>query len=372
MPSPDEAETDASGLPTVADLGRWMRFRKGSLPGNALAAAYRMRRVPRNAFASARAARADARVGHRPRGRSGRFDGVYLIPAGPGDWEPLRDTLESVLHYEGERSKAIVVDDGSIDCRAAAVQDVFPQVDVLRRPWPSGGPPRNLPIVVDGIRHALRHYEFDVLLKIDTDALVTGASPSAAAAEYFRANPSVGMAGTIGRRADGREENYEWDEWVLPHTARWSRSVRRLMERARAGGYDGTKVHGGVYALSRPALEAMVASGELGWSDPWWTPLGEDFWISVLVLASGYGLGSMGDVGEPFAVASKHTPISNREVLAQGKLAIHSVRQGAGGEDEEQMRAFFRATREGGQDRPGSAAGASAMASDSAIRPPGR
>lgn len=372
MPSWNEVESDASGLPAVADLGRWMRFRKGSLLGNMLAAAYRKRRVPRNALASARAARTDARAGRRPAQRGGRFDGVYLIPAGPGDWEPLRDTLESVLHYEGVRSKAIVVDDGSIDCRAAAVQEVFPEVDVVRRPWPSGGPPRNLPIVVDGIRHALCHYEFDVLLKIDTDALVTGASPSAAAARYFRANPSVGMAGTIGRRADGCAENYEWDEWVLPHTARWSRSVRRLMERARAGGYDGTKVHGGVYALSRPALEALAASGELDWRDPWWTPLGEDFWVSVLVLASGYGLGSMGDVGEAFAVASKHTPIASRDVLAEGKLAIHSVRRGADSEDEAQMRAFFRAARESDQEGPASPPGASTEANASASGPPGR
>lgn len=357
---------DESGLEQVHQLSPWMRFRKGTVFGNMLAAAHRMRRAPRTAWRARRAAGADrARPTPAVAGRE-RYRAVYLIPAGPGDWEPLRDTLASVLHYEGDEAKAVVVDDASTDCRRAVVQDRFPQVDVVSRPWPSGGPPNNYPVVAGGASFALRRYSFDLLVKMDTDALVTGSSPSLAAAELFERRPRIGMAGTIGIRFDGLAENYEWDRWTLRHTERWSRGARRMMRRARAGGYDGTKVHGGIYAVSRRALEAAAAAGDLDWRSPWWSPLGEDFWLSMVVLANGYELGSLGGPGEPFAVASKYTPIEKERVAADGVLAIHSVRRGAAGEDEKSLRSFFRAARAA---QPRSEA--TGEATDSSL-PPGR
>jgi len=342
-----------------------MRFRKGSLLGNMLTALGRMRRVPRNALSSSRAARGDRRGGLRPVvGEERKFQAVCLIPAGPGDWEPLRDTLDSVLHYEGPGTKVVVVDDSSTDCRASVVQAEFPDVDVIRRGWPSA-PPHNLPTVADGIDYALGKYSFDVLVKLDTDALATAASPSAAAARLFERDPRIGLAGTYRVGAEGLAETYDWDAWVLRHTVRWSPSVRRLLDRARSGGYDGAKVHGGVYALSRPALEAMKASGDLDWREPWWTPLGEDFWLSVMAFANGFTLGSLGGPGEPYAIASKYTPVSKERLLSQGRVAIHSVRRGNDGEDEAALRAFFRERRRGAQ------AGSGPIATDSS-RPPGR
>ncbi len=343
-----------------------MRLRKGTLLGNMVAALYRMRRIPLTALSSHRADHLNGDSGVSTHAVGGTYQSVYVVTAGPGDWKPLRDTLDSILCYEGDRAKAIVVDDSSTDCRRSVVQAEFPQVDVIRRPWPSGGPPRNLAVVTDGIRFALRHYAFEVLIKLDTDALVTGSTLSTAAARFFEGHPRVGMAGTHRVRADGEPENYDWDSWVLRHSSRWSPAVRALMKRARAGGYDGAKVHGGVYALSRCALDAMSANGDFKWRAPWWTPLGEDFWISMMVLANGFALDSLGGPGEVLAVASKYTPIARQRVLSEGKLAIHSVRRGLDGEDEETMREFFREAREEAQ--TGSSRGVTTDSSG----PPGR
>jgi hypothetical protein len=368
-PHDDQASRrDESGLEQVHQLSTWMRFRKGTLVGNMLAAAYRMRRAPRIALRAWRAARADRARPAPKRTVRDRYRAVYIVPAGPGDWEPLRDTLESVLFYESEHTKVIVVDDASTDCRRLAVQSRFPQVDVARRPWPSGGPPNNYPVVADGASFALERYSFDVLVKMDTDALVTGSCPSLAAVELFEREPRIGMAGTVRVRIDGVPENYEWDHWALRHTERWSRSARDMMKRARRGGYDGAKVHGGIYAVSRRALDAVAGSGDLSdWRSPWWSPLGEDFWLSMAVLANGYELGSLGGPGEPFAVASKYTPIAKERVAADGVLAIHSVRRGVAGEDEKSMRAFFQAARDAAQPR----SEAADDATDSSL-PPGR
>jgi hypothetical protein len=341
----DGSPQDLSGLPQVDELGIGARLRKGTMPGSLLTALYRKRRVPAIARASARAAKAEPpRPGRGP--TKVKCDAVYVIPAGPNDWDPLRDTLASVFAYEGAGARVIVIDDASTSCRAEVVNAEFPEVDVVHRRLPTGGPPRNLPTMLTGLRHAHRHYDFKTLIKIDTDALVTGASPSAAAADLFHRHPEVGMAGTYLMRSDGVREDYSFDRWVLPPTERWSRAAKRMMDRARAGGYDGTKVHGGVYAMARPALDAMAASGDLDWVDPWWSQLGEDFWLSILVLANGFALGSLGGPGEAFSVASKYTPIAKELVVSESKLAIHSVRRGADGESEDELREFFRRRRQ--------------------------
>src|SRR5918992_371563 len=154
-----------------------------------------------------------------------------------------------------------------------------------------------------------------------------------------------GMAGTYRLRGDGLPEDYGFDAFVLRQTRRWSPTARRLLRRSEAGGYDGAKVHGGVYYVSRAALEAVAWDGWLRWRTPWWTQLSEDFWLSVMVHASGYRLGSLGGPGEPLLVASKHLPLPKEQVLAEGKLAVHSVRRGSDGESEDELRAFFRQAR---------------------------
>jgi hypothetical protein len=338
---------DGSGLPRVEDMSRAERFRKRTLAGNLIAALYRSRRAAPRALAAARAARHDRSAALPLSDPRRSFRAVYLIPAGPGDWAPLADTIDSVLHHEGDDVKVIVVDDASVDCREARVRSTFPQVDVLRRRWPSGGPPRDFPGVAEGIELALERYEFDALLKLDTDALVTAPSPAAATADYFAERPEVGMLGTYLVRADGLPENYDFDRWTLPHTVRWSRGVRRLLARARACGYDGARVRGGVYAISRAALDRAARSGDLRWRPPWWTQLSEDFWLSLIVLANGFEFASAGGPGEQFVVASNFVPLEKERVLTEGKLAIHSVRRGRDGEDEAELRRFFAAARGG-------------------------
>lgn len=341
---PDGIELDASGLPPVERLGHLARFTKGTLPGNMLSALWRRRRAPGIAVAATRVSLRDR--GWRPPPRPGRrlYPAVYVVLAGPGDWPALAEVLDSLARYEPD-AKAVVLDDATTDCREQRVRTAYPDVDVVRRRWPSLGPPRNFPPLAHGIRRALEEYDFEVLGKLDTDALVTGEGPSRAAARLFERDPRIGMAGTYRLRGDGLAEDYGFDAFVLRQTRRWSPTARRLLRRAEAGGYDGAKVHGGVYYVSRAALEAVARDGWLSWRTPWWTQLSEDFWLSVMVHASGFQLGSLGGPGEPLLVASKHLPLPKEQVLAEGKLAVHSVRRGSDGESEDELRAFFRQAR---------------------------
>ena len=267
---------------------------KGTYGGKALAALYRQRQAPGQALRAARARRRDT---HPRRCESARreFRGIYLLPAGPGNWPALRDTIESILHWDGDDTKVVVIDDATVDCRQAIVQAHFPQVDVLRRVWPTGGPPRLFPMIASSIRKLLRRYRFDVLCKLDTDALVTGRGAVARVAATFAESPKIGMLGTMGLRADGVAEDWQ---------------------------------------------------GFLEWRQPWWSVLGEDHCFSLALLASGWNLGSFGGPTELTVSGQSHLPIDKEDVVRLEKLAIHSVRRGNRGEPEAELRRFFRALRE--------------------------
>ena len=325
-------------------MGRTKRLVKGTLAGKLAIAALRLRRTPAQALRARRAERRDG-VPPQPRDRQ-HYTALYVIPAGPRDWQPLIDTLESIRHYEGEQAKVVVADDNSVGCRAAVVRPRFPEVDVIRGRWPSGGPPRQSPFEACVFEAVRRRYDFDVLVKIDTDALVTGPGLGARAAETFEARPEVGALGGIGVRGDGVPEDYSYDAWVLAHSRRWSRSVRRLEARARANGYEGPRLHGGVYVLSRAALDAASAEGLLALDPPVWSLVPEDLWFSLVVVAAGFRLASFGGPGEPLLSASHLLPLPKEDVVSSGKLAIHSVRRGEKGESEQELRSYFRARRE--------------------------
>jgi hypothetical protein len=311
---------------------------KGTLAGKAAVALRRQRGAPLAAARSARAAPA------APGRGSGRFRVVYLLLCGPGELAALSDTLDSIAAWEGGEAKAIVVDDATTEV-SGHVAARHPDVDVVRMRWPTSGPPRLSPAVNLGMRAALARYDFDVLCKLDTDAVVTGPGLGAAAARRFAADLTLGLLGTVSLRADGVPEDHTYDAWVLRHERRWSRVVRDRLARARAGTYDGRKAHGGVYVISRRALETVAAAGDLDRDPPWWSQMPEDTWTALAVCAAGFHLGSWGAPGEPTACASKFLPVPLDQVRERGVLAVHSVRRGLGGEPEAEVRAALRTQR---------------------------
>ena len=320
----------ASQVSAVHGGSRARLLVKGTLAGKAAAALWRQRRIRRTPAAD----------GPAPASR-GRFRIVYVVLCGPGELDPLSDLIDSIRAWEGDAAKVLVVEDATPDVRWPEVRARHPDVDVIRARRPTGGPPRLSPPLARGFATALERFDFDVLCKLDTDALVTGPALGDRAAERFAADPRLGMLGTLGMRADGVPEDYTYDAWVLAHERRWSRTVRERIARARAGMYDGRKVHGGVYVLSRRALEAM----DLAADPPWWSQIGEDLWFSLAVCAAGFALGSWGAPGEPTASASKWLPVPPAEIPERGLLAVHSVRRGPNGESEAEVRAALRAQR---------------------------
>jgi hypothetical protein len=314
--------------------GRVAAVVKQTLAGKVVLALRRRRQVPALWRRTTRTLRNEPRPADPPPARA-----LFLVPVGPGQEDALRDTLASIRHYEPSAA-AVVLADGATELH----QKDFPGATLLRAPRPSGGPPRLSPPLAWAYRWCLRHHDFDIACKIDTDALVTGRGLIERAAEAF-ADPQVGMLGSSAMQAGGVPGDTSYGSWVLAHERRWSPRVRRAANAAEANGWQGQEAHGGVYLLARSALTAMERTGHLATDPPWWSLVGEDLWFSLGVYGAGLKIAPFGGPDGPTASAQGFLPVDKQDVLDNGILAVHSVRQGLRGESEEELRTFFRAAR---------------------------
>ena len=328
----------------VGTLDGWA---KQLVAGKVALSLYRRRRVPKAAVRAERHARADRAAGDTPpEDRRTDFRGVYLMSAGPGSRTELGEAIESIQHFEGDAAKIVVVDDATQDVRARLLRRDFPAVSVLHRRIPSGGPPGMFGLFASALAWSRERFTFDVLVKMDTDALVTGPGMAARAAEAFAADPGLGMLGTSVQRADGQRVDHSYHLWVVAHERRWSPAIRRLDDAARANGWDGEQAHAGVVVFGREMLDRAARAGWLDWRPPWWTLLQDDAAYGMITRAVGLRTGSWGGPGEPIASGQFLLPIDKQQVLDDGVLAVHTVRKGVNGESEAELRAFFREARE--------------------------
>ncbi|MDQ3644653.1 MAG: hypothetical protein M3356_03985, partial [Actinomycetota bacterium] len=321
---------------------------RSTLAGKVLATARRNVGLVGRWRASRRRARAEATPSYSQAGERRTYRAVFLVLAGPGEGERVADLIASIHHYEGADVKILIVDDATEDCRAGVLQAQFPDVDVLRTSWPIGGIHRQFPQMARALRELPERYDFRVLAKVDSDALVTGPGLTQAAEAVFASHPRTGLLGTTVSYPDGtpRRGMFAFEAWMIAHSRRWSRRVRRLFDAAadaREGPY--VRVQGGVYLVSRAALETAAQRGLLRWRQPWWSRMGEDVIMSAVVEAAGFAQGSWGGPGEPIASAQNVLPLALADIVAQRRLAVHSVRRGLHGESEEHVRAFFAARR---------------------------
>jgi hypothetical protein len=317
---------------------------KKTVVGKLAGALWRRRRFPRVVLRSEQTRRRESRRGPSMSAPPGSSSTLFIVPVGPKQAAELSDTLASIRRYE-PAADVVVLSDGAYDIGQELVDDAFPGARLWRAPRLSGGPPRLSPPLLWAYRRALGEFPFRILCKLDTDALLTGSGLFERARASFEEDPNLGLLGSTAVRADGVPSDLCYSAEVLAHERRWSRIVRETLEAAERRGWDGAEAHGGVYLVSRIALERLADSGFLRSTPPWWSLLGEDLWLALGVAGAGYGIGSYGAPGEPLASGQGFLPIAKEDVLDRGVLAIHSVRRGVAGEDEAELRAFFRSAR---------------------------
>lgn len=333
----------------------WRRRLKATETGRVLAAVYRRRRLVRQLLLAPEGP-CRRRVAAPPAERR-RVRAVVWMPAGPGEGAALLDTWASAVASSPQEVALVVTDDWTRDAHAALITARVPGAVVVKPRLPTGGPPRLWPAVALALGTALAHFDFDLFIKLDADALVVGPgwidgiAAAIAAAEAGDPERPVGIAGAFRRRPDGaRERDEPYHRGVLigelprdPDVAVWYRRAHD------AGWPEGAIVQGGCLVLTRACCEAIAAAGALRWRPRLRSIVSEDLLLTVLAYATGFRAASLGGPEGPLAIATKHLPLPLDELLdpASRWLVTHSVKVGLDGEPQRELRERARLARAG-------------------------
>ena len=288
---------------------------------------------------------------------------VFIIPFYDKDIVQLFDTIESVKYYIKEPYSIICINDCVKDKNIELLEKKIISENVInfvpdyKATWPRNGYGPLFCKIYQGMEYALKLYKFDYIIKIDTDALVTGANLFEYIDNYFRTNNNrIGLIGSYRVRADG-EKRTRW-QWALylfyliyfkKLLSKESLIWKAYKTKAQQNGYKlGESVLGGVYVFSYECIRKIIETypyNSIVDDKLYLTKIGEDVIFSLLTFASDFRIGDFGRPDDPIAIAQNFLPISKEEVTKKNKKLIHSTKKGLNGESEEELRAYFRSFR---------------------------
>jgi hypothetical protein len=260
---------------------------------------------------------------------------------GPGEAVRLRAMSESLFMHEPD-CRLLAVD----DVTGARVRDLErdPRITIVGRWRPRGYPTGLLRLLLEAFALAVDRYDFDVLLKLDTDALLLRPGVFAAARSCFREQPRAGMAGSHlpGAAAERDDHRFAWLVPIMEEEARRDRTFGDAWAAALANGYiPGEHVQGGVYVVARPALEALRDAGLLRWRPRRECVLYDDMVLSMFVRAVGFQPVSL----EPTILSAPNSiPVPLARIAELGAAAVHTIKRGLDGESEQDVRRALSAT----------------------------
>jgi hypothetical protein len=251
----------------------------------------------------------------RPKRRDVPF--LIVLVVGPGEQLGALEVLDSARAYCRGPYRAIVVDDTG-DLTTWAALRRYPEVDLLRN-WRRRGFRYLLNSLQRAYRRAERCYDAEALLKLDTDALITGPGLDADILRFVREHPAAGL---VGSRSWPERNDALWKEKLEANLETWG----PLMAQAERHGYQrGEAVLGGAYVMTRQCLRALGAGGYLA-RTPTGPRIAEDVTFSLFSRALGFELVELAGPQQPLALAWRGLTMPPQEIMARGKKAIHSVK----------------------------------------------
>ncbi|MCU1495360.1 MAG: hypothetical protein JWO62_3124 [Acidimicrobiaceae bacterium] len=277
---------------------------------------------------------------------------AVVIPAGPRD--DIADTVDSVLVNIAHPRHIVLVDDTHGQRPELEELRRVRDITVLDAPRGAPGGFGGLWVkIATGYRHLAEHFAPQLVLRLDTDALVLAPGFEQEALDLFARDDRIGLLGSYRIDALGGRRDFTPAARILAHetgplglrSPALRRQLRSLTALANAHGYEaGEHCLGGAYVHSGAALRALNARG---WLDQ---PLlarsraGEDHLMGLLTRAAGFSIHDFGGPDDPFALRWRGMPYSPELLHEKGKLVTHSVR-GQGSTDEARIRSYFAALR---------------------------
>jgi len=258
---------------------------------------------------------------------------LVVMPVGPDD--SGADTIESIFAYCTSSVIILAIDDS----KDAAIRTFLETVDprVIRLPSAGFRGIRGALFcsIADAYEYALQHYSFDVLLRIDTDALITGPRPEADAIATLLQDPSIGMLGSYRYSYEGKRRNFnivaqgmfrETSLLGLSNSTRRKR-LNGWIQSAKKYGYErGEHCLGAAIYLRPETLHAMHAAGDLHVREFHDSVISEDHLFSLLTIRHGYKLADFVTGDLPMGIQWRGLPDSPENLLKRGKKIVHSIK----------------------------------------------
>lgn len=264
---------------------------------------------------------------------------IVVIPLGPNCKEEfVRDTIDSIIYYCSKDTKIIIVDDSNSDLGSYSGK-FFKDISVIKNSKTLGKGAGLYLTLCKGFKYAIKNYSFDVLLRMDTDALITGEKPENIAIDYFKKNPKVGVIGSYNLGYNGDKRFFSWPEKQLSIETSWRNlleglnrykgiiKLRNLINSAKKYNYvSGEHCMGGAVFYSYKCINALNKNGFLPLKEISWSKLPEDSIFGLLVKSLGIKMGEFNGKSFPLGVAWKGLPDSPENLFKRGKKVIHSTK----------------------------------------------
>ncbi len=288
---------------------------------------------------------------------------IFIIPFYDRDIVQLGDTIDSIKFYMNKPFVIICVNDCRDKKNIKFFEEMYASDNVINfvprdaSSWPHNTYGALFCKKYQGLEFALKKFNCDFLIFMDTDALLTGSSLVEYVEKYFKENGSdVGIIGSYKERADGRKRTrWQWALYILYQVylrksiSRKSIIWKEWIPAAKKNNYKlGQHVLGGAFIVSSNCIKRIVELypyDVILKNEVYCVNIGDDVLFSMLSFASGFKIGDFGRPNDPMAVAQKYLPISKEDIVRKEKQIIHSVKKGFNGENEKELRTFFKSLR---------------------------
>jgi len=261
---------------------------------------------------------------------------AVLLAIGPGHQANVLDTMASLFHFCPADCRIFLVD----DCTSDGTYDLLrslqdPRVTLLRNPKPKGyaGVVHTLN---SGLLEIAKIPDVTLVLKTDTDALMTGFGLFDHAAAFVQDHPRVGMFGRYLTNYDGTLKDYSILTAFLQREMSFPRNLipgrtgyMQTLHQARKNGWQlGENVFGGAYFLTGECLRKMAALGHLDLSRSKRTVIAEDLYVTMCAAAAGFDRAQFAHPVGPMGLAFAGLPAPAKVLAEKGMKIVHTVDKG--------------------------------------------
>lgn len=272
---------------------------------------------------------------------------VVVIPAGPRD--DIEDTLRSVVRYSGPE-RVVVID----DTKGRGIDFSHEKLTIIPAAADSSRFSTYGQLFVSlsaAYRQVVETIEFDMLLRLDADALLLGEGLFEAAWRRFDEAPRVGVLGAYQIGPDGGARNWMPARRIIEAECGLhglqrpkARKVLRRLVSSTETYIPGEHVLGAAAFYRRDIMQAMYERGLLSLPDLVMSKVPEDHLFGLLAAATGFSTADFSGPDDPMAVRQRGLPASPDNLVKAGKLVTHSVRSWQE-MDEQMIRDYFAERR---------------------------